>query len=279
MWATDTKRETWSSLFLQVDPTCREDRRYALINRSNSQKKGYKMSVQLTKDNAVDPDGKWLYRVGGIAALVFGIAYFVIIALYVPMGALSSGAEAWLIYIARNMAAWWAILGLSVLTDFLLVPVALSLYLALKGINRNAMLVATAFIGLFVVLDLALTWTNYAMLITLSGDYAAATTDTQRAIFVAAAYYPSTMLESNLIFVYNSLTFSVGILFTGLVMLKGIFNKSTAYLGLATGILGIVSVTSSFFASSVSSVTIILASVLTTVWVFLVGFRLYRFGQ
>ena len=27
-------------------------------------------------------------------------------------------------------------------------------YLALKGINRNAMLVATAFVGLFVVLDL-----------------------------------------------------------------------------------------------------------------------------
>jgi hypothetical protein len=237
------------------------------------------MSVQPMKDNAVDPDGKWLYRVGGITALGFGLAYVVIIALYLPMGALPSGAEAWLASIARNTAAWWAILGLSVLTDFLLVPVALSLYLALNGINRHAMLVATAFIGLFAVLDLALTWTNYAMLITLSADYAAASTDTQRAAFVAAAYYPSTLLESNLLFVYNSLTLAVGILITGLVMLKGIFNKTTAYLGLATGILGIVSVTSSFFASSVSSVTIILASVLTTVWVFLVGFRLYRLGQ
>ena len=60
---------------------------------------------------------------------------------------------------------WWAILGLSVLTDLLLVPVALALYLALKGVDRDAMLVATAFIGLFVVLDLAVTWPNYASLI------------------------------------------------------------------------------------------------------------------
>ena len=91
------------------------------------------MSAQKMTVNAVDPDGKWLYRVGGISAIVFGIAYIVIIALYVPMGALPSGAEAWLAYIAGNTTAWWAILGLSVLTDFLLVSVALSLYLALRG--------------------------------------------------------------------------------------------------------------------------------------------------
>ena len=110
--------------------------------------------------NAVDPDGKWLYRVGGISALVLGTAYIVIVALYVPVGAPPSGAEARLAYLAGNTTVWWAILGLSVLTDFLFIPVALSLYLALKGINRNAMLVATAFVVLFVVLDLAVTWPN-----------------------------------------------------------------------------------------------------------------------
>src|SRR5258707_10712806 len=156
------------------------------------------MSAQKMMVNTIDPDGKWLYRVGGIAALVFGIAYIVIIALYVPMGAPPSGAEARLTYVAGNTTLWWGILGLSVLTDFLLVPVALSLYLALKGINRNAMLVATAFVGLFIVLDLALTWTNYAVVITLSRNYAAATSDAQRAVIVAAATYPTAMLESSL---------------------------------------------------------------------------------
>ena len=228
--------------------------------------------------NAVDPDGKWLYRVGGISALVLGTAYIVIVALYVPVGAPPSGAEARLAYLAENTTVWWAILGLSVLTDFLFVPVALSLYLALKGINRNAMLVATAFVVLFVVLDLAVTWPNYASLITLAGKYGAATNDAQRVVLVAAADYPSAVLESSLLGVYVILVPAVGILMTSLVMLKGIFSKSTAYLGLVTGILGIVSVAGSPFVSFLS-VAVIVTSVLTTVWVLFVGYRLYRLGQ
>src|SRR6267143_1318817 len=146
--------------------------------------------------SAVEPDEKWLYRVGGISAFVLGISYIAIIALYVPLGAPPSGAVARLTYLSGKTTAWWAILALSVLTDFLFVPVALSLYLALKRINRNAMLLATACVGLFVVLDLAVTWTSYASLITLSGNYAAATNDAQRAVVVAAADYPSAVLES-----------------------------------------------------------------------------------
>ena len=157
------------------------------------------MSVQKMMFNAVDPDGKWLYRVGGISALILGVAYIIIIVLYVPVGAPPSGAEAWLTYLAGNTKVWWAILGLSVLTDFLFVPVTLSLYLALKGINRNVMLLATVCVGLFVIIDLAVTWTNYASLITLSGNYAAATNDAQRAVFVASATYPSAILESSIL--------------------------------------------------------------------------------
>jgi len=110
------------------------------------------MSAQKMMVHAVDPDGKWLYRVGGISALILAIAYIITIPLYVYVGAPPSGGEARLKYLALNTTVWWAILGLSVLTDFLFVPVALSLYLALKGVNRNTMLVATAFVGLFIVL-------------------------------------------------------------------------------------------------------------------------------
>ena len=115
--------------------------------------------------SAVDPDVKWLYRVGGISAIAFGIAYVVIIALYVRMGARPSGAEAWLTYIAGNTTAWRAILGLSALTEFLLVPNALSLSVPLNGINKNPTLVGAAFIGLFGVLVLVLPRTNHAPLI------------------------------------------------------------------------------------------------------------------
>jgi hypothetical protein len=224
----------------------------------------------------IDPNGKLLYRIGGLSAIVFVIAYFIIIVLYIPVGK-PSGAEAWLVSMARNTTTWWAILALSVLTDFLLIPVALALYSALKSIHKNAMLAALALIGLFVILDLALTWTNYAALIAISGYYATATNDAQRTIFLTAAIYPAALVDSSILFVYNSLTLAIGIFMTALVMLKGTFNKATAYLGLTTGVLGIVAVVGSFF--GVLSAIIILVSILTMLWVFLVGLRLYRLSQ
>jgi hypothetical protein len=232
------------------------------------------MSAATTSVNAVDPDGRWLYRVGGISALLLGAAYIIIFPLYAHVGAPPGGSdgETWLKYLAGRTTVWWAILGLSVLTDFLFVPVALALYLALKGINRNAMLVATAFVGLFVALDLAITWSHYASLLTLAGSYAAAANDLQRSIYVAAASYASAMLASRLLVVYAIVVLSSAILMIGVVMLKGIFSRTTAYLGVITGILGIVSF-GGFF------VTIILNAVLATVWLLFVGYRLYRLAE
>lgn len=225
-----------------------------------------------------DPGGRWLYLAGGVSAVALGIGYIGIIGLYVPIGAPPSGVEARLAYLAGNTAAWWAILGLSVFTDFLFVPLALSLYTALKGFNKSAMLLATSCVALFVFLDLALTWTNYAALINFSGRYAAAANAAEKAAIVGFANYPAAVLESGLLFVYNSLVLAVGILLTGLVMLRGVFNRSTAYLGLLTGTLGIVSVAGSFFGNALSA-GIIVTSLLMTVWVLIVGYRLCKLGR
>ena len=234
------------------------------------------MGVHSDAVEAIEPDGKWLYQIGGISAIVFAVAYVVMIGLYALAGGKSSGAEGWLTLIASHQSTWWQILALSVFTDFILVAVALALYQALRETNRDAMLLSAAFIGLFIILDLALTWTNYASLITLSGDYAAATSDAQRAIVITAATYPASVVDSNLLFVYNTFTLSLGILIAGLVMLKGAFGKVAAYLGLATGALGILSVATSFFASTLSDVSIYLASVLTLLWAVFIGYQLYQ---
>ncbi len=213
-----------------------------------------------------------------MSALLSGIAYIVIIALYVRIGAPPSGVEARLGYLARNTTIWWAIVGLSVLTDLLFVPVVLALYAALRSVNRDIMLLATACVGLFIGLDLAITWINYAALITLSSEYAKAGSEAQRAVVVTAAAYPSVVLKSSLLFFYNSLLLSLGILMTGAVMLHGIFGNTIAYLGVATGILGVVSVVGPVFVNALRT-TIVLTSALTTVWLLLVGYRLYRFGR
>ncbi len=134
------------------------------------------------------------------------------------------------------------------------------------------MLLATALIGLFIVLDLAVTWSNFASLLTLGVRYAAATSDAQRAAYAGAADYAAAVLASKLEIVYAIVTLSSGILIIGLVMLKGIFGKPTAYLGLITGILGIAAIT------GVTAI-IIANAVFATIWVLLVGYRLLRLDQ
>jgi len=77
---------------------------------------------------------------------------------------------------------------------------------------------------------------------------------------------------------YSILVLAFGIFMIGLVMLKGMFGKSTAYLGLITGIFGIVSVAGPFLSKSLGEIVII-TSVLTTIWALFVGYRLYRLGR
>lgn len=228
-------------------------------------------------DPAVDSGWKGLHRVSGVSGLLFGAAYLIIIGLYVPLGAPPSGAQARLEYVAANIPLWWWILSLSVLTDFLLVPIAFSLYLTLKDFNKSLMLMGTALVLLFVILDLVLTWPNYAAIIVLSGQYAAADA-AGRAAMIIAATVPAITLESTLLYVYNTFSLSAGILLIGIVMRKGIFSKTTAYLGIATGVLGMIAVLGPFVWDGLSA-TIIFASLLTMIWTTFAGYRLYRLGS
>lgn len=74
----------------------------------------------------------------------------------------------------------------------------------------------TAF--LFVILDLAVTWTAYSTMIISGVRYGAATSEAQRAALAAAAAYPSAILDSPLLGTYAILIPSLGILFAGLVI-------------------------------------------------------------
>jgi hypothetical protein len=230
------------------------------------------LATEKTNVDTLSGTHKQWYRVGSVAALVLGIGYVVIIPLYAHVGAPPHGAEAWFKYLPGKTTAWWAILSLSVFTDFLYVPVAFALYIALKELNRNLMLLATAFVGLFIVLDLAVTWSHYASVLALYGNYVTATDDAHRWGYIAAANYASAMLNSRLEIVYAIVTLSFGIFLIGFVMLRGAFNKITAYLALGTGVLGIVSLTGFSFA-------IIGNALFATAWLFFVSYRLYRLAQ
>jgi hypothetical protein len=131
---------------------------------------------------------------------------------------------------------------------------------------------------LFVGVDLAVTWTNYAVLITIGDRYAAATTDAERTAQLAAATSASAVLSSTLEAVYSIGILSVGILLTGFVAFRSSLGRAPAWLAIATGILGIAAVVGPLLVRSLSAVAI-LTSLFTTIWLFVVGYRLLKMAS
>ena len=223
------------------------------------------------------PDPRTRYRAAGVCAVVLAMLYVVITALYVTAGLVPAEPEAKLTYLVANEPAWWAIVWLSVFTDLLYVPVAAALYVALASVNRNAIQVGAGLLVLFVILDLAITWPNYAALISLGGQYVAAA-DAQRAALVATATYPTAILGSSLLGSYIILVPGLGVLVIGLVMLKSTFSRLAGWLGVVTGVAGVAAVLGPLISEPLGTIAI-LAAVLTLFWFLAVGLRLLRLAS
>lgn len=228
--------------------------------------------------NLTNPSINKLFHYTGILAIMLGVSYIVIIALYMVGGAPPSVLEARLNHMAMHPIEWWWILILSVVTDLFFIPISICIYLTLKDRGRNLLLTGAVLLTLFVVLDLAITWPNYSAMITLGQKYASATDHVQKQTILTAAYYPSEILDSKLLGIYIILIPSIGILLVGLVMLQGVFNKVTAYTALSSGVLGIISVVGPFFYAPLG-LAIILGSTLTLIWSFLVGVKLMQLSR
>lgn len=230
--------------------------------------------------NTVSPDGKWIYRVGGFSGILLGIGYLLTIpvTIIIAGGFPPLGAEARLAFFADHTAGWWGVTSLMVFTDLLYIPLFLALYHALKNFNKYLMVLAFACAGSFVLLDLAITWTSYPSLMILSSDYAAAANDAQRSLIVAAAGYPSAILDSPLAGIYAILLPGLGELLASLVMRKGIFSKSLAYMGMIAGVCGILAGIGPIFISDLETFQYINAS-LAMIWFFFVGLKLNKLAR
>jgi len=219
-------------------------------------------------------------RVGGISAIALGLSYLIITALYAVAGVVPSDArgEVWLAHLGANPAAWWGIVGFSVLTDLLFLPLAVALYVTLRVASQGLLVAGVGLVMLFALLDLAVTWPQFASLLTLSADYRAPADDVHLASLISAATYAASVLDSSLFAVYVILVPGLGVLAISLVMLRGgPFNQWTASTGVLAGIGAIIAVVGGFLSSAVAAL-VIATAVLTTVWVLLVGYRLISGG-
>jgi hypothetical protein len=215
---------------------------------------------------------KQRYRWGGIAALLLAIGYVATIPLFAWVGAPPVTGEAWFRYVPGKATAWWVILWLMVVTDLLYLPVAWALWTALRKAGRNLMLASVACLHLFVVLDLAVTWTHHAALLALFQNYSHAVDEAHRLAYLAAAEYAASIYATPLLTFYIIAIPSLGVLLASIVMIKARFGKASAWAGVIAGVFGLLSLTGFF--------PLVMANALgVTLWFFLVGARLLGLGK
>jgi len=176
--------------------------------------------------------------------------------------------------LARNAVLARVSFGTGMLSDLVLITGIVALYAALEDVDRDTMRVASLFMGLYVVLDLAVTGMNVAALVSVSQDYASSSVATQQSSFAVASYIKAVISVSVPL---SSAVLSVGILLTGLVLREGSFGTGAAYLGIASGVVGVVY----GFGAVVPVLTSFqaLSAVLELAWFALMGWKLIRLSR
>lgn len=195
------------------------------------------MSQEADVKENVDMDWRTIYTIGGVAALTMAaitLSQFVVFAVAPPP--LEGTATAWFALFQRN-----ALLGLLafefslVVYALLAIPAALALYAALKGVDHP---LAALFLALSIVGSACFVMARPALeMLFLSGQYAAATSDVQRAAFLAAGEGMVATFHGTAFQVSYILGSMSGLVLSVITLKSAVFSKATAYLRLASSVL------------------------------------------
>lgn len=216
---------------------------------------------------------KPLYKVGAVAALVM-VAFIpiqVIIFLAWPPPKTVSG------YFTLFQHNW--LLGLLSLDLLYLVDNALLIlmYLAIYATIRRA---NQALMALSLTLGLVGIATYYASnvafeMLSLSNQYAAATTEAQRSMFLAAGQVMLASYTGTAFDVYYVLNAIATLMISGVMLRNTIFGKGTASVGIVTGVLMLVPST----AGTIGLVFSLMSLVPCAIWFVLIACKLFILAQ
>jgi hypothetical protein len=222
---------------------------------------------------------KLLYISGSYSAFILVIGYICTFPLYAWVGsAPQTDIVSKLLYFSNYSLGWCIILGLMVFTDLLYIPIYLALYNILKDTSKFFIVAALVFIGLFIVLDLAMTWTSHFILIINGVKYINTAVESQKAEIAVIAAKASTILSSPLLGFYVIVFPSVAVFITGILMYKGrIFNKITSTWAIIAGISGILYLGS--YVLRALDVIRIINAILLTVWYCFIAFGLNKYHK
>lgn len=234
-----------------------------------------KRNVNSEESIVASPDPTWrgLYRAGGISAFLY-----VILGIIVP-GLLLIGSSysrdmngvALLQFIASNRIWWFITQTLTLGASFLAIVVFVALYAVLKHINKSYAAIGTIIAIVCETLFIAFYPLTLGLL--YMSDQYVLSNDTQR---IALATASESLLAQNTVFnPFYDLVFVTSILIISLVMLKGVFHKSVAYLGIATTAAAIICVV----LWPILEIAYFWWWLVFLIWFIAVGWKLYRLGK
>jgi len=216
---------------------------------------------------------KSLYKGAAAAALIMVVVFFPIQIIAFSMAPIPTTATDWFTLLQNNRLLGLLDLDLLYVADqALLIPIFLALYVALRQANKAYMVVATVF-GVVSATVYFATNSAFSMLY-LSDQYAAATTDAQRSLFLTAGETVIAVSLGTGWYVFNVLG-AVALLIVSIVMLRSnVFSKVTAYVGLVGSVFGF-----AFFVPEFGVYFLLISAFALQIWFLLIARRLYQLGK
>lgn len=222
----------------------------------------------------VDPRWKGLYRVGGVAALTSAALTLVSVALFIAWPPpLQGTAIDWFTLFQSNWLL--GLLGLDLLfmaVYVLLIPIYLSLYLALRRAGESAMALAAA-LG-FVAIAVYLSSNPGFEMLSLSERYAAATTEAQRSTLLAAGEAVYASFQGTAFKVSYLLASVAGVMIAVVILRSNLLSRWTGYARFLGSVLGL-----GLFVPVIGVPLALLSVVFEWTWYLLLAGGLFRLGR
>jgi hypothetical protein len=225
------------------------------------------------ENNAQTPEWNWLFRIGGYAALVMAVLIPIQIVIFIAWPPPQNVMDYFVLFQHNRMLGLLDLDLLLIVDNLLAIPLNLALYVALRRKNKSFMAIGTI-LGIFsIILYLVSREATFSMM-TLSDQYAVATTEVQRQIFLAAGQM-MLITYNGTVFNISYILGAVSLIIISVVMLQNnIFSKTTGYLGLASNIIAL------GLYIPVIGITISIFSVMFLwIWDILIAFRFFQLGN
>jgi hypothetical protein len=228
---------------------------------------------QVTDVEAADGHWNWLYKIAGVAALISVVIILLEVIRNIASPPPSTVVGWFTLFQSNKFLGLLAFELLIIISNALAIPMYLAFYIALRRVSQSFMIIALA-LGLIGIAAVFAARPAFEMLY-LSDQYATATTDVQRSMFLAAGEmvlvtFNGTASQVSYVFAAIALTT------ISVVMLRsGIFSKITGYVGIITNVLAL-----GFYLPEIG-IIFGLISVLPflIIWNILIARRFFQLGQ